>query len=133
MWTGGTNTSPPSQPAFRGWYMNRTRRPVTRLRLTGRRLPGFLSTLLTACLLPMASGALPLLSASPAHADVTTVSTDTARTGWDSNEPGLAPSQVSSSDFGQQFSTAVDGQVYAQPLVAGKTVVAATENNKAYG
>ncbi|MGW5664935.1 choice-of-anchor D domain-containing protein [Streptomyces sp. NPDC003758] len=40
---------------------------------------------------------------------------------------------MSSSDFGQQFSTAVDGQVYAQPLVVGKTVVAATENNKVYG
>ncbi|MGW7385845.1 choice-of-anchor D domain-containing protein [Streptomyces sp. NPDC054794] len=113
--------------------MNRTRRPVTRLRLTGRRLPGFLTALLTACLLPVASGALPLLTASPARADVTTVSTDTLRTGWDSDEPGLSPSQVSSSDFGRQFSTAVDGQVYAQPLVAGKTVVAATENNKAYG
>ncbi|WP_416977681.1 PQQ-binding-like beta-propeller repeat protein [Streptomyces sp. T028] len=66
-------------------------------------------------------------------ADVTTVSTDTYRTGWDSDEPGLAPDQVSSSDFGQRFSTAVDGQVYAQPLVVGKTVVVATENNKVYG
>ncbi|MFF4655960.1 choice-of-anchor D domain-containing protein [Streptomyces sp. NPDC001381] len=98
---------------------------------------GFLAPLVTACLL---AGALttPSLAATPDDrrsraADVTTVSEDTYRTGWDDNEPGLAPDQVSSSDFGQQFSTTVDGQVYAQPLVVGKTVVVATENNKVYG
>lgn len=73
--------------------------------------------------------ALPFASA----ADQTTISQDNLRTGWDRDEPGLAPDQVSSSDFGQQFSTTVDGQVYAQPLVVGSTLVAATENNKAYG
>ncbi|XIE81135.1 choice-of-anchor D domain-containing protein [Streptomyces sp. SBR177] len=66
-------------------------------------------------------------------ADQTTISHDTFRTGWDRDEPGLAPDQVSSSDFGQQFSTTVDGQVYAQPVVVGSTVVVATENNKVYG
>ncbi|MEX0172651.1 choice-of-anchor D domain-containing protein [Streptomyces sp. LMG1-1-1.1] len=66
-------------------------------------------------------------------ADQTTISHDDLRTGWDRDEPGLGPDQVSSSDFGLQFSTAVDGQVYAQPLVVGRTLVAATENNKAYG
>lgn len=89
--------------------------------------------MLTVCLLIAALGTLPALAAAPARADATTVSVDTLRTGWDQNEPGLAPAQVSSSDFGQQFSTTVDGQVYAQPLVAGKTVIAATENNKVYG
>ncbi|GAA3377782.1 hypothetical protein GCM10020367_54820 [Streptomyces sannanensis] len=92
-----------------------------------------MASLLTGCLLFWAGGTLPLLGAAPAHADETTISVDTLRTGWDANEPGLAPGQVSSSDFGQQFSTTVDGQVYAQPLVAGKTVVAATENAKVYG
>ncbi|MGW8352285.1 choice-of-anchor D domain-containing protein [Streptomyces wedmorensis] len=73
--------------------------------------------------------------AQPARlvAEQTTISHDDLRTGWDRDEPGLAPDQVSSSDFGLQFSTAVDGQVYAQPLVVGRTLVAATENNKAYG
>ncbi|PBC60104.1 hypothetical protein BKI49_31030 [Streptomyces sp. Tue6028] len=66
-------------------------------------------------------------------ADATTVSVDNLRTGWDPDEPGLAPSEVAASDFGRRFSTAVDGQVYAQPLVAGNTVVAATENAKVYG
>ncbi|TKA13312.1 beta strand repeat-containing protein [Actinacidiphila oryziradicis] len=77
--------------------------------------------------------AMLVASIQPAHADVTTVSQDTYRTGWDQNEPGLAPAQVSSSDFGQQFSTAVDGQVYAQPVVVGNTVVVATETNHVYG
>ncbi|SEL75172.1 beta strand repeat-containing protein [Streptacidiphilus jiangxiensis] len=72
-------------------------------------------------------------AAVTAHADETTVSQDTYRTGWDQNEPGLTPAQVSSSDFGQQFSTAVDGQVYAQPVVVGNTLVVATETNHVYG
>ncbi|MFB7452767.1 choice-of-anchor D domain-containing protein [Streptomyces sp. NPDC056194] len=75
------------------------------------------------------AAALPLAPS----ADQTTISQDDLRTGWDRDEPGLAPDQVSSSDFGLQFSTSVDGQVYAQPLVVGRTLVAATENNKAYG
>ena len=69
----------------------------------------------------------------PAQADAETVSVDPLRTAWDPHEPGLAPSQVSSSDFGQQFSATVDGQVYAQPVVAGPTVIVATENDKVYG
>ncbi|MEU6576678.1 choice-of-anchor D domain-containing protein [Streptomyces sp. NPDC046805] len=94
-----------------------------------------MATLLTVCLLAAGGAARPA-QATPqlaARADETTVSQDNNRTGWDSNEPGLAPDQVSSSDFGQQFSTTVDGQVYAQPLVVGKTVVVATENNRVYG
>ena len=71
--------------------------------------------------------------APPAAADDTTVSYDTLRTGWDPNEPALTPSSVSASDFGQLFSTAVDGQVYAQPISAGGTLVVGTENNNIYG
>ncbi|MFE4541133.1 choice-of-anchor D domain-containing protein [Arthrobacter sp. NPDC056727] len=66
-------------------------------------------------------------------ADVGTIAHDTLRTGWDSNETILSPSSVSSANFGKLFSTAVDGQVYAQPLVVGGTVIAATENNAVYG
>jgi hypothetical protein len=90
---------------------------------------------LTSAALSFALTALSLLAASApvAHADVTTISQDTYRTGWDRNEPGLAPAQVTSSDFGQQFSTAVDGQVYATPVVVGSTVVVATETNHVYG
>ncbi|MFE1377584.1 choice-of-anchor D domain-containing protein [Streptomyces sp. NPDC058740] len=105
-----------------------------------------LSRILTMCLIIGAGGLLgapraasssppapaPVEARAPA-ADQTTISHDNLRTGWDQDEPGLAPDQVSSSDFGQQFSTAVDGQVYAQPVVVGGTLVVATENNKVYG
>ncbi|MEU6089436.1 choice-of-anchor D domain-containing protein [Streptomyces sp. NPDC047085] len=106
---------------------------LSRLTTTGGvRQPGRLAALLTACLLASAM-TVPSSRAAEHRADETTVSQDTLRTGWDANEPGLAPDQVSSSDFGQQFSTTVDGQVYAQPLVVGSRVIVATENNKVYG
>lgn len=74
-----------------------------------------------------------LALSGPAVADVATVAYDSLRTGWDKNEPGLSPSAVASSNFGKLFSATVDGQVYAQPLVVGGTVIAATENNAVYG
>ncbi|GAA1979854.1 choice-of-anchor D domain-containing protein [Kitasatospora viridis] len=98
------------------------------IRASGLRRP--ISALLTVGLL---LGGLLTECGATARADETTVSQETLRTGWDANEPGLAPSQVSSTDFGQQFATAVDGQVYAQPLVVGGTVVVGTENDNVYG
>jgi hypothetical protein len=73
-----------------------------------------------------------VLPAATASADDPTVSYQPLRTGWDQNEPGLSRSAVSSSDFGQLFSTAVDGQVLAQPVTANGTLVVATENDKVY-
>jgi hypothetical protein len=74
--------------------------------------------------------------------DVTTVSQNLLRDGWDSKEPGLSPATVSSGRFGQLFATHVDGQVYAQPLVVdtpgtattapGSSVIVATENDTVY-
>jgi Abnormal spindle-like microcephaly-assoc'd, ASPM-SPD-2-Hydin/Bacterial lectin/PQQ-like domain len=69
----------------------------------------------------------------PAAGDVTTVDRDATRIGWDPDEPGLGPAALASSDFGRIFATQVDGQVYAQPLVIGGTVVVATEHNQTYG
>src|ERR1700730_14624536 len=74
-----------------------------------------------------------LIGPGPAAGDVTTISNDNLRTAWDSAEPGLSPAAVVSSDFGQLFSTQLDGQVYAQPLVADGKLIVATENNKVYG
>jgi Abnormal spindle-like microcephaly-assoc'd, ASPM-SPD-2-Hydin len=85
------------------------------------------STLLTTALLAIGTAALPV------HADVTTVSQDAYRTGWDQNEAGLSPGSVTSSDFGQQFSTTVDGQIYAQPLIVNGSLIVTTENDKVYG
>jgi outer membrane protein assembly factor BamB len=76
---------------------------------------------------------MPVWSVPAVHADETTVSVDNLRTGWDPNESALAPSSVSGAGFGRRFSTPVDGQVIAQPIVAGRTVIVATENDKVYG
>ncbi len=92
------------------------------------RLRGFWASLLSALL---AFAGLTLGGA--AVADVGTIAQDSLRSGWDQDEPGLSPSSVASSNFGKLFSAPVDGQVYAQPLVVGGTVIAATENNNVYG
>jgi hypothetical protein len=83
---------------------------------------------LTLALLPAFAGAWPT-----ARADEVTVSQDGLRTGWDSSEPALTPSAVSGGSFGELFTTAVNGQVYGQPLVVGSTVIVATENDWVYG
>src|ERR1700679_3493859 len=76
----------------------------------------------------VASGAL---ASSPPN--VTTAAYDNLRSGWDQNEPNLAPSDVESSSFGQIFSTQLKGAVYAQPLVVNGTVLVTTEKAWAYG
>ncbi|WP_211268854.1 choice-of-anchor D domain-containing protein [Actinoplanes subtropicus] len=74
-----------------------------------------------------------MVLARAASADNTTVSYDTLRTGWDPNEAGLAPSNVSAADFGQLYATQLEGQIYAQPVIAKSTLLAVTENDKVYG
>jgi len=76
---------------------------------------------------------LSAVTAQGVRADEVTVSHNDLRTGWDQNERALSPSMVGSGRFGQLFSTAVNGQVYAQPLVVGRTVIVATENDWVYG
>ena len=73
------------------------------------------------------------LCTPPALADDATAAHNSLRTGWDDNESGLVPSQVSATDFGQLFAASVNGQVSAQPVVGNGVVVVATENNKVYG
>ncbi|MFE9428713.1 PQQ-binding-like beta-propeller repeat protein [Kitasatospora sp. NPDC006697] len=74
-----------------------------------------------------------LAFAPPAQAVDPTVSLNNKRTGWDASEPNLTPAKVSSSAFGQRWSTPVNGSVLAQPLTTGSNVIAATENNYVYG
>ncbi|MFI6154407.1 PQQ-binding-like beta-propeller repeat protein [Kitasatospora sp. NPDC051170] len=96
----------------------------------GRRRP---AALLAGLALLTPSAAASLLAPVPARADNPTVSVNNLRTGWDAAEPNLGPAQVSGADFGRLWSTAIDGAVHAQPLVAGSTVVVATETNHVYG
>jgi hypothetical protein len=74
-------------------------------------------------------GALPRVPTATARADEVTASQNPLRDGWDPSEPGLSPAIVGGPSFGQLFSTAVNGQVYAQPVIAGSTVIVATEND----
>jgi outer membrane protein assembly factor BamB len=54
------------------------------------------------------------------------------RDGWYPDQPKLSPDAVANTNFGQLWDTPVDGQVYAQPLVAGTSVIVATERNQVY-
>ena len=71
--------------------------------------------------------------APTAHADNTTMDYTALRNGWDANEPSLSPGQVSSGHFGQVFNTTLQGQIYGQPLIAGNTVIVATQDDFVYG
>ena len=56
-----------------------------------------------------------------------------SRDGWYPNQPGLSPQTVASRSFGQVFSTQLNGQIYAQPLLVGHVLLVATETNWVYG
>jgi outer membrane protein assembly factor BamB len=62
-----------------------------------------------------------------------TASNDSLRTGWYPDEGKLDPATVGGGKFGQIFETAIEGQVYAQPLVADGTLLVVTEEDVAYG
>jgi len=79
------------------------------------------------------TGMVPGIPAPAARADDVTASQNDLRNGWDQGETGLTPAVLASGTFGQLFSTPVDGQVYAQPVVVGNTVIVATENDWIYG
>ncbi|MEO8749932.1 MAG: ricin-type beta-trefoil lectin domain protein [Allobranchiibius sp.] len=74
-----------------------------------------------------------LILAPSGRADETTVSVDTLRTGWDPSEAGLSPANASSPYFGKLFSTQLNGQIYAQPILANGVLLVVTENNWIYG
>jgi hypothetical protein len=74
-----------------------------------------------------------LLACGQALASGITNAGDDLRTGWYPNEPAITPQLVGGGTFGQMWSTPVEGQVYAQPLLDEGTLLVATENNRVYG
>ncbi len=62
-----------------------------------------------------------------------TEAANSLRTGWYPDEPQLTPQLLQGGGFGRSFDTPLQGQVYAQPLVSGNTLLAATEDNWIYG
>ncbi len=67
-----------------------------------------------------------------AHADLTTVSGNTQRQGWVSNETALTPAAVTSGGLHKTLDVTLSGQVYAEPLVVGSLVIVATETDMVY-
>ncbi len=55
------------------------------------------------------------------------------RTGWYPNQSVLSPELVEGGTFGRLWTTPVEGQVYAQPLLDDGTLFVATEKNDLYG
>lgn len=63
-----------------------------------------------------------------------TAASESLRTSWYPDEAQLTPQLLEEEGgFGRNFATAVQGQVYAQPLVSGHTLFAATEDDWIYG
>jgi len=93
----------------------------------------WLCAIATAVLAPLLAVAVASHTTPPALADAVTGGTGSARDGWVNNQPSLSPTQVTSTMFGQLYSTALDGQVYAQPVTYDNTVVVATENDTVAG
>jgi hypothetical protein len=104
-----------------------------RHRLIPRRTwPAVAAAAAAALALTAVAGALPVTRGSAARADEVTASQNLLRDDWDSQEAGLSPGVVGGGKFGELFSTPVQGQVYAQPLVVGSTVIVATEDDWVY-
>lgn len=63
-----------------------------------------------------------------------TAAAEALRTSWYPDEPQLTPQLLEEEGaFAQNFEVPVQGQVYAQPLVSGRTLLVATEDNRIYG
>ena len=67
-----------------------------------------------------------------AQVNVTTYHNDAARTGQNTQETILTPSNVNSTQFGKLFSVTVVGAVYAQPLYLSAVSIAGGTHNVLY-
>ncbi|HEX4838654.1 MAG TPA: PQQ-binding-like beta-propeller repeat protein, partial [Solirubrobacteraceae bacterium] len=73
------------------------------------------------------------IAVAPAFGEIVTQDSESMRSGWYPNEPLLSQATLGGGTFGQIFKTPVQGQVYAQPLVANGKVFVATNDDWIYG
>ncbi len=73
-----------------------------------------------------------LASAAPAPAEVTGAA-ENLRTGWYREQPALTHELLSGGTFGPIFDDHLNGQIYAQPLIADGVLLVATEDDMVYG
>src|SRR5450432_4122768 len=64
-----------------------------------------------------------------AQTDVLTQHNDNNRTGWNSTETILNPSNVTPTNFGLLYKKTVDDQIYAQPLLVNGVTIAGISRN----
>ncbi len=76
---------------------------------------------------------LVLVFSGSASAEEVTGAHDNLRTGWYPDESSLTPELVKSGAFTQAFRHKLEGQIYAQPLIADGTLLVVTEADRAYG
>ncbi len=122
-------------------------RPIARVDVCGRRPRSLRATFALAAVLALPLALLPqVASGSVARhaaggsttADVVGADADQLGTSW-YPDAGISPAQVNSKDFGQLYDItlpSVDGvppgQIYAQPVVSGGTMLVVTEDDNAY-
>ncbi|HYM78980.1 MAG TPA: PQQ-binding-like beta-propeller repeat protein [Candidatus Dormibacteraeota bacterium] len=75
---------------------------------------------------------LSLTANAASQVNVTTYHNDNARTGQNTAETALTPQNVNVYTFGKLFTVAVDGQVYAQPLVLSGVTISGVKHNIVY-
>jgi hypothetical protein len=85
------------------------------------------------CLLTLLATAAQASASEEVFGSSLTNSGGDLRTGWYPNEPTLTPELLEGGTFGQLWTTPVEGQVYAQPLLDDGTLFVATEQNNLYG
>jgi PQQ-like domain/Protein of unknown function (DUF1573) len=116
------------------WTMRQAHEASRSRRANGRdghggRRPALRAALALGLALALCALAAPL----GAWASEPTNAGDNLRDGWYPEQGTLTPQLVSGGTFGQMWSSTVEGQVYAQPLLTNGEVLVATENNKVYG
>jgi outer membrane protein assembly factor BamB len=88
------------------------------------------------CAAVVAAVTLAIAGAAPALAEVSgqvTSASDNLRTGWYPEQPTITPGALTGNTFHEDFKAKLQGQIYAQPLIADRTLLVVTEADKVYG